>query len=152
MLPTIKYKKDFDYLMSTGSPVVILKKNNKCDCFDETELINSEPSPYCRKCFGTGYERNLIFTENIRHEIHGMSVSVPLEKVVYNSSINEIRIFFMPSEYSFITTEELIGVLDENNKITSLYKVVNKEKYKVEDFSYLEIYGEKINFVPTLEV
>lgn len=151
MLPTLKYKKDFDKIMATGVPVVILKNKNKCDCYSEEELIDSEPSPYCPKCYGTGYERNIILTDKIRHEVQTNGTGTYYEKTIYNTSINEIRVFFMPEFYKFISTEDLIGTLDDTEKnIVSIYKVVNKERYNAEDFVYYEIYGEKLNFLSNL--
>lgn len=147
MLPVLKYKQDFEKLCSTGVPVVILKKEKECDCYSKSELIDSEPNPYCEKCFGTGYERMQIFTEKIRHEVQSNGTGTYYEKTVYNPSINEIRIFFMPEQYKFITTEDLIATLDEDNKIVSIYEVVNKERYNAEEFVYYEIYGKKLNFV-----
>lgn len=147
MLSTIKLKKDFDAVSSTGSSVIILKKNKKCDCYDPTELLDSEPNPYCEKCFGTGYTRKIILTEKIRHEPYSDSRSLNLENTLYNTSINDYRIFFMPQLYSFLSTEDLIVVIDGDNKdVTSLYKIVNKERYNADDFVYYEIFGKKIVF------
>lgn len=148
MLPVLKYKSDFEKICSTGTPVLVLKKRQECNCYSKEELLDSEPNPYCPKCFGTGYERTYITTENIRHEPQ----SNYYEKTIYNSTINDIRIFFMPEKYKFITTEDLIATLDENNKIISIYEVVNKEKYNAEEFVYYEIYGKKLNFLSNIEV
>ena len=148
---TLKYKIDFEKICQTGTPVLILKKGERCDCYDPTELINSEPKPYCKKCFGLGYVRNYFFTENIRHEPlseYGKNTS---EVTLYNSTINNKRIFFFPERYFFITTEDLIATFN-NDKIISVYKVINKEIYNVNDFAYAEIIGEKINFISTLNL
>lgn len=152
MLPVLKYKSDFEKLCSTGMPVLILKKKKECNCYSKDELIDSEPNPYCIKCFGTGYERIQITTEKIRHEVQTSGTGTYYEKTIYNSSINEKRIFFMPEQYKFLTTEDLIATLDENNKIISIYKIVNKERNNAEEFVYYEIYGEKLNFLSNIEV
>ena len=152
MLSTIKLKKDFDLASSTGTPIVILKKQDRCDCYSDTELLDSEPNSYCNKCYGTGYKRNIIITSNIRHEVLTSNFN-NYEKTVYNTSINDYRIFFMPQQYSFLTTEDLIANIDvDNNTIIALYKIVNKERYNAEDFVYYEIYGKKLNFTPEIEV
>lgn len=151
MLPVLKYQNDFDKISSTGMPVLILKNKKECDCYSREELLDSEPNPYCSKCYGTGYERTKIITENIRHEVLS-SGSKYYEKTFYNTTINDYRIFFMPEKYKFITTEDLICTLDENNKIISVYKVINKERYNAETFVYYEIYGQKLNFLPNVEV
>lgn len=150
-LPTLKYQSDFEKLCSTGAPVIILKKKKECDCYSKDELIDSEPNPYCPKCYGTGFERTLIQTENIRHEVQTNGTGTYYEKTIYNTTINEIRIFFLPEKYKFITTEDLIATLDENNEIISIYKVVNKERYNAEEFAYYEIYGEKLNFLSNIK-
>lgn len=153
MLPTLKYKKDFEKISLTGVPILILKKNKKCDCFYEDELIDSEPNPYCNKCYGTGYERSLIITEKIRHEIQTNGTGTYYEQTIYNTTLNEIRVFFLPETYKFVTTEDLLATLDDSEKnINSIYRVVNKERYNAEDFVYFEVYGEKINFLPKIEV
>lgn len=152
MLPVLKYKSDFEKLCSTGTPVLLLKKKKECNCYSKDELLDSEPNPYCNKCFGTGYERTYIITENIRHEVQTNGTGTYYEKTIYNSTINDIRIFFMPEQYKFLTTEDLIATLDENNKIISIYKIVNKEKYNAEEFIYYEIYGKKLNFLSDVEV
>lgn len=151
MLSTEKYKIDFERISKTGRPVLILKKSSRCDCYDPNELIDSEPNPYCEKCMGTGYLRNYIFTENIRHEPLNEVSNKNSEILVYNSSINEKRIFFFPERYSFLTTEDLIATI-YNDEILSIYKVVSKEIYNAEDFYYLEIIGKKINFTSKLSL
>ena len=150
MLATEKYKLDFERASKTGRPVLILKKGSLCNCHDPNELTESEPNPYCEKCFGTGYLRNFILTENIRHEPLNDVTKNNSEILVYNSSINEKRIFFLPERHSFITTEDLIATI-YNNEVLSVYKVVNKEIYNAEDFCYLEIVGSKINFIPNIK-
>lgn len=147
------YKQIFSDASKTGSKVLILKAGKRCDCHDPEDLLNSEPDPKCKKCFGTGVTRNLIFTTNIRHDSKGGNGITNYERLDLNKSINDFRCFFMPEEYKFVTTRDLIATLEDNEKdILSIYRVISVEKFKANDFIFYEMIGEKINYVPEVNI
>lgn len=142
-----KYSLKFKEASETGSKVLLLKGIEKCDCFSEDRLIDSEPDPHCPKCFGTGLKRQAFLTSKIRNEINN-AYSQQFENTDKNTTINEKRKFFFPVFYEPITTEDYICLLDINERtIISVYKVVNKEQFRDHDFVFYEIVGKKVNFV-----
>lgn len=149
MLPTNVYEQRFKKSSETGTQVFWLKSKGVCDCFDSDNLINSEPDPRCLKCFGTGNTRNVILTSKIRNEIQNKRAE-SFEDTMKNSTINERRKFYVPEIYKEMSTTDLIVFLDSDLTPISLYKIINKEQFKAEDFIFYEITGEKINFIPEL--
>lgn len=148
-----KYKQSFIEASETGSKVLILKAGEQCDCFEPKELLNSEPNPKCGKCFGTGHRRTLIFTTKIRHDSESNNSTKNYETLDLNKSINDYRCFFMPEQYKFITTMDLIATLDDEEKnISSIYKVISTEKFKANDFVFYEVIGEKINYTSEVSI
>lgn len=148
-----KYKQSFIEASETGSRVLILKAGEQCDCFEPKELLNSEPNPKCGKCFGTGNRRILIFTTKIRHDSDASLSDKNYEKMDLNKSINDYRCFFMPEQYKFIGTMDLIATLDdEEQNISSIYKVISTEKFKANDFVFYEVIGEKINYTSEVSI
>lgn len=150
VLPTKSYEKKFKTSSETGERVLWLKKNTPCDCFDSDSLIHSEPNPICLKCFGTGYTRQIIYTSKIRNEIQNQRAE-SFEETYKNSTINERRRFYIPELYREMSTTDLIIFLDSDLTPISIYKIINKEQFRTEDFIFYEITGEKINFVSSLK-
>ena len=143
---------DFKKISETGRSIIILIATSTCDCFNPEDLSNSEPSPICTKCYGTGKKRLKIKTAPVRFQIYNDANNIfeDLDKNIteYN---DEKMMFFLPSVYKNITNEELIVVLKEGvdtDIAEKIYKIVNIIPFVNESFIFFEAYGEKINIAP----
>lgn len=142
----LNYQEQFNNASSTGRQVLILKAVGVCDCYDEDDLLNSEPMPSCEKCFGTGKMRLQIKTEKIRYEITNNSASSHLEEINYSKDTHELYSFYFPGHYHYINNDDIIIVYDEQGKPSKAFEVLNKENFVKDDFVFYEVFGKKVSY------
>ena len=120
---------------------MILKSNGRCDCFSQGRLVNSEPDPFCKKCFGTGDIRIKILTPKLRKD----PLIVPGEIDEFEKVSLTDYIFFLPSNFNFVTNKDIIATLndEDSSKLEIFYEVCEKTKYTTGEFSYYEVLARK---------
>lgn len=150
LVDSIKTRKDFENISTTGEEVLILKASEtKCDCYDDRNLINSEPDPYCKKCFGTGVYRNKILSNKIRYAVDTKKT----ESVNPNTYLKEKVIFYFNENYSFLSNKDILCIFNcERTSVEKMYRIVSKQKMQADDFVYYKIVGNKINYIQKIEV
>ena len=136
----------FDSISDTGDKVIVLKAVGDCDCYTKGSLVNSEPNPRCKKCLGTGKIRTIYLTENIRSENKKRGSSSKEDRDGY-TLVEEDELFFFKNYYDFLNNDDLICVVDFNLKSPQkLYNITSKQKFKYNNFYFLEVVGKKIQF------
>ncbi|MGL6098609.1 MAG: hypothetical protein ACRC0G_03175 [Fusobacteriaceae bacterium] len=136
-------EKDFDLASSTGQSVFILKAVENCDCHDENDLFNSEPNPHCKKCFGTGKERLIIKTANMRFD-YGTSKNMAVGNENITENFEDTTYFYMPEVYQTVNNTDVIVV--PTNPIR-FYEVENTLPNVYKDFRFFEVIGKKIPYM-----
>lgn len=136
----------------TGQQVLILKADKPCTCVSTEGIYSGEADPHCNLCYGTGYTRYAILSEKVRYEAFKRVATEyqDFEKIKQNKLI-----FYFPHNYKHIGYKDIIVLLKHDNKnnlikpiVKDMYlKVVDdKEKFK-DDFMYMRIMAEKINYI-----
>ncbi|MGL6099128.1 MAG: hypothetical protein ACRC0G_05860 [Fusobacteriaceae bacterium] len=136
-------EKDFDAASHTGQSVYLLKAIGDCECHDEEDLFNSEPDPHCKKCFGTGKERLVIKTANIRFD-YGTSKEMSNNDDNITENFEDTTYFYMPEIYQTVTNMDVIVV--PTNPIR-YYEVENTLPNVFENFKFFEVIGKKIPYM-----
>ncbi|MGL5719130.1 hypothetical protein [Cetobacterium sp.] len=135
-----------DLISETGEKVLLLKSMGDCDCYIKDSLVNSEPDPKCHKCVGTGKIRGIFLTEKIRTQNERKNSTEPEDKDGYSLS-KDNELFFFKDYYDFINNDDLICTLEFNStKPLKLYKITSKQTFIYNNFYFLEVTGEKIQF------
>ncbi len=146
------YKEQFEQAAKTGRSVLILKSVGNCDCLDTDSLINSEPDPKCKKCYGTGKTRISIKTPKIRYELSNSGKYGYLESIDLTKTTNEIYSFYLFDTFGFVNNEDIIVIFDELGNVLSAFEVVNRETFTYDEFVYYEYFGKKIQFMPKVDL
>ena len=112
--------------------------------------MDSEPSPKCPKCLGTGKIRNIFLSERIRTQNERKNSTESTERDGYILS-KDNELFFFKNYYNFINNDDLICTLDFNSKTPQkLYNITSKQLFIYKDFYFLEVTGDKIQFTYNL--
>ncbi|MGL4988288.1 MAG: hypothetical protein ACRCX2_37070 [Paraclostridium sp.] len=134
---------DFDTASSTGQSVYLLKALNDCECHDKNDLFNSEPDPHCKKCFGTGKERLVVKTANMRFD-YGTSKNASTSTTDLIENFEDITYFYMPEVYQTVNNTDIIVVPTNPVKF---YEVENTLPNIYESFRFFEVIGKKIPYL-----
>lgn len=117
--------------------------DNSYDSFLKSFVnLNSSKISYCDKCFRVGSVYNLVITEPAR-------VDIILTPYASNGNIlqsnftpidNKSYCVFLDDKYKFIKNDDLFCLLDDNfSKITSVFKIIAKESFSYNNFTFWKI-------------
>lgn len=138
----------FNNTSKTGRRVLILKAIRDCDCIDKDDLLDSEPKISCKKCLGTGKEREFVITQKIRYDL---KADKSIKHFDNSGETSDIYSFFFPDFYKEINSTDIIATIADDGTLNKIFEVENKFEFFYNEFNYVEIFCNKIHYIKGFE-
>ena len=148
----LRYKKDCECKKGT-SFVPVKEDYSDIESIDKTlensynsflkafSNLSSSKVSYCDKCFRIGSLYSPLITEPSRIDINSTPYSTNGNILDSNFAPinNKSYCVFLDDKYSFVTNSDLFCLLDSGSNVTSVFKIIGKESFSYNNFTYWKL-------------